>query len=116
MEPPILELKNVSVSYGHHKILDDISFSLEKGDTLAIIGPNGSGKTTLLKAILNIIPYQGKILKNQDIKIGYTPQKLDIERDLPLTINEFLALYPVRARKNYSSKSALELVNLAPSY
>ena len=96
MEPPILELKNVSVSYGHHKILDDISFSLEKGDTLAIIGPNGSGKTTLLKAILNIIPYQGEILKNQDIKIGYTPQKLDIERDLPLTINEFLNLYSVR--------------------
>jgi len=173
MEPPILELKNVSVSYGHHKILDDISFSLEKGDTLAIIGPNGSGKTTLLKAILNIIPYQGEILKNQDIKIGYTPQKLDIERDLPLTINEFLNLYSVRnsipldksrtflrgikpRRKDfnnthssphqqtaeysgkvrdknqgnkisnvvyqtqdqtaYSPKSALELVNLAPSY
>lgn len=47
----ILEVKNLNFSYGDKKILDDISFTIENGEKLVIIGPNGCGKTTLLRLI-----------------------------------------------------------------
>ena len=53
---PILEVTNLSVHFGKLPALDHVSFTIEKQDIIAVIGPNGSGKTTLLKAILGLIP------------------------------------------------------------
>lgn len=65
----MLKLKNVSVKYGNIVILKNISFELNYGENLSIIGANGSGKTTLLNAISKIIPFEGEILfKNLPIK------------------------------------------------
>lgn len=50
----ILNVKNLSYYYGEKKVLDDISFNVEEGDFISILGPNGSGKTTLMKAILGV--------------------------------------------------------------
>ena len=74
----ILEVKNLKVSYNTSPVLEDISFSLDKGDALAVIGPNGSGKTTLFKAILGAMPYEGEIKIAPGARIGYVPQKLDL--------------------------------------
>jgi zinc transport system ATP-binding protein len=87
-----LEIKNLKIYYGKAVALEHISFSLEKGETLAVIGPNGSGKTTLFKSILGALPYEGEIIKAENLKIGYVPQKLDLERDPPLTVEEFFDL------------------------
>ena len=46
-----LEIKNIKKSFGKYEVLKDISFSLEKGEVLSIIGSSGSGKTTLLRCI-----------------------------------------------------------------
>src|SRR3989344_5242096 len=89
---PILEVKNLSVRYGEQNILENISFDLEKGDTLAVIGPNRSGKTTLLRAILGASRYTGEVILSAETRIGYVPQKIDLERDLPITVKEFLTL------------------------
>ena len=60
---PILEVKNLKAAYEKQVVLDNISFSLERGETLAVIGPNGSGKTTLLRLLLREIkPNQGEII------------------------------------------------------
>jgi zinc transport system ATP-binding protein len=114
----ILEVKNLRVALGENVALDNISFALEKGDELAIIGPNGSGKTTLLKAILGVIPYSGNVGRADNIKIGYVPQKLDLERDLPISVREFLGLSEIAedSREHYSPEAALALVNLAPEF
>ena len=48
---PILEVKNIQKAFGETQVLNDISFSLEKGQVLAIIGSSGSGKTTLLRCL-----------------------------------------------------------------
>ena len=48
---PILEVNHINKSFGSTKVLDDISFSLERGQALAIIGSSGSGKTTLLRCL-----------------------------------------------------------------
>ncbi len=85
-----LEVGHLSVSFGEARILDDLSFRVEAGSSLAIIGPNGSGKTVLFKALIGALPATGSIRWAPNTRIGYVPQKLDIERDLPLTGWEFL--------------------------
>lgn len=113
----ILEVKSLKVRYGAQIILEDISFILEKGDTLAIIGPNGSGKTTLLRAILKAVAYEGEISLAGGARIGYVPQKIDLERDLPITVQEFLLLKSKKeASAAYSPRQVLELVNLPADF
>jgi len=92
----ILEIRNLTVKYDGHVILNELNFWVNSGEIVAIIGPNGSGKTTLLKAILGLIPHQGevKILGGPPRlaldSIGYVPQRLDFDRTFPLTVREFL--------------------------
>ncbi len=88
----VLEVENLSVSFNGQKVLDNINFSLNKGEVLAVIGPNGSGKSVLFRALLGLISYSGKISWQSSLKIGYVPQKLAIDRGLPLTVKEFLDL------------------------
>lgn len=86
----LLSVKGLRVKFDSHIILDEISFDLKRDSTLAVIGPNGAGKTCLFKALLGLIPYEGKIEWAKDIKVGYVPQKLSVSKDLPLTVKEFL--------------------------
>ncbi len=86
----ILEVKNLSVSFNDVNIIDDLNFEVNEGDNLAIIGPNGSGKTVLFRALLDTLKYEGEIKWAPNIKIGYVPQRLPIDRTLPLTLREFL--------------------------
>jgi len=88
----VLSVDNLAVSFDNQNVLKDISFSVEKGEVLAIVGPNGSGKSVLFRALLGLIPYSGTVAWNKNLKISYVPQKLSIERDLPLNVEEFLAL------------------------
>ncbi len=90
MEKPILSVKNLNVKFNNHRILEDISFEVKRDDTLAIIGPNGAGKTVLFKCLLGLIQYEGEVKWASDAKIGYVPQRLDVGKDLPLTVEEFL--------------------------
>ena len=65
----ILKVEGLSVSYGDNPaIIEDLSFSLKKGERLAIVGKNGAGKSTLAKALCGFVPCQGKLTyKGQDI-------------------------------------------------
>ena len=85
-----LDVRNLSVSFGQDRVLRDLDFSVDAGSTLAIIGPNGAGKTVLFRALIGTVPYAGSVAWAPGTSIGYVPQKLDIERDLPLTGLEFL--------------------------
>ncbi len=86
----ILEVKNLNVSFNGLGIIEDLNFDVEEGDNLAIIGPNGSGKTVLFRALLKTLKYEGEINWAPGVKIGYVPQRLAIDRTLPLTLKEFL--------------------------
>lgn len=107
----ILSVKNLFVKINGDKILEDINFEVNKGDVLAIIGPNGAGKTILLKSLLKLIPYQGEIKWREKIKIGYVPQRMDIENDIPLTVEEFLRLRKEKIGKE-KIKEVLKFVQL----
>ena len=72
---PILKVENIKKSFGNTEVLRDISFNLEKGEVLSIIGSSGSGKTTLLRC-LNFLefPEQGKIFVDDDILVDFSLQ------------------------------------------
>ena len=86
----VLEVNHLYVRFDHTAILTDLNFTVARGASLAIIGPNGSGKTVLFRALIGAIPYEGTIRWAQGTKFGYVPQKLDIERDLPITGRDLL--------------------------
>lgn len=88
----IVEVKNLSMSYDRVEVLRDISFSLEQGEWLSIVGENGSGKTTLLKGIAGLLPIkEGSIDFGCGVTrqtIGYLPQQTAIQRDFPACVHE----------------------------
>lgn len=86
----ILRISNLSVRFRNESVLDDVSFQLRKGTTLAIMGPNGAGKSTLFRALLSLVPYTGKVEWIGKVKIGYVPQRLSVS-DIPISVKEFLS-------------------------
>jgi zinc transport system ATP-binding protein len=87
----MLIVSELGVESQNKTILEQVSFKVNKGTSLAIVGPNGGGKTTLFRALLNLIPYTGTIKWNDEVRMGYVPQSL-ISTDLPISVEEFLRL------------------------
>jgi zinc transport system ATP-binding protein len=111
-----LEVEHLTVQFGTAEVIRDLSFSVPRGTSLAIIGPNGAGKTVLFKALIGSIPYDGTIRWAEDTKLGYVPQKLDIERDLPLSGRDFLrAKAAISKVSRRDVAAALALVGLEPA-
>lgn len=92
MDQSLLTVSNLTVRINNQVILENFNFDVKKDETVAFIGPNGAGKTVLFRALLGIIPYQGIIKWQKNIKIGYVPQRLYVEPDLPMTTREFFGL------------------------
>ena len=60
---PLLELTSVAIGYGHHRVLEDINLTLERGEIVTLLGANGAGKSTLAKAVSGLLrPLNGSIL------------------------------------------------------
>jgi zinc transport system ATP-binding protein len=85
-----LQISDLNVQFQKDIILEHVHFKIKKGTTLAIVGPNGAGKTMLFKAILNLIPYTGKIEWGEEARIGYVPQNVSV-KDIPISVEEFLS-------------------------
>src|SRR3989338_2825137 len=109
MQETLLDVQNLTVSFDEDEIIDDLSFSVNKGNVIAIVGPNGAGKSVLFRALLGLIPYLGKIEWLPGLKISYVPQKFNIEKDFPLTTREFLHL---KSKDPNKMLAALESVGL----
>ncbi len=111
--PNALEVERLSVRFGRTEVLRDLGFAVPEGSALAVIGPNGAGKTVLFRALVGSIPHEGTIRWAPGTRIGYVPQKLDIERDLPITGRDFLdAKAAVSRTPRADAGRVLELVNL----
>ena len=71
----VLDVRNVSVTYGKKVIFKNINFSIRRGERIALLGHNGVGKTSLLKAIIGKIPYSGTIVLGANVSVGYYSQE-----------------------------------------
>lgn len=107
----ILRVSNLNIEISNQKIIDNLSFRIRRGTTLAIVGPNGAGKTTLFRALLNLVPYSGKVEWNGKVKIGYVPQVLSVH-DIPISVKEFLSL---KGEKESDIDNVLAAVGLESS-
>lgn len=88
---PLIKLENVNLHFGRNHVLQDITTELHKGCITTLIGPNGAGKTTLVRLVLGLLkPQSGQIWREENLKIGYMPQKLQIDNTFPLTVERFL--------------------------
>ncbi len=92
----LIEALDVTVRLDGHEVLTGVSMQVKAGEIVTILGPNGSGKSTLLRALLGILPLAGgTVVRERGLRVGYVPQRLSVERSLPMTVRRFLSL-PVR--------------------
>ena len=87
----LINCRNLELAYDNKTFLSDLSFEINHGDYLCIVGENGSGKSTLMKALLGLIkPVSGEIkfCCAKHSEIGYLPQQTDIQRDFPASVYE----------------------------
>ena len=90
---PLLFGSDISVHSDGKTLLDKVSIAVGEGEIVTIIGPNGGGKTTLVKALLGLRSISsGKVKRRSNLKIGYVPQRLVIDRTLPLTVKRLMTL------------------------
>ncbi len=129
----VIKVKNMSFGFDANLVIDNVSFSVEKGDYLGIIGPNGSGKSTLIKLILGILkPVTGEIyICGQNINrfnkwssLGYISQKANsFNSGFPATVEEvvganlyskisFLKRHKLKSKLKNQIERALELVDM----
>lgn len=110
---PQILVDNISLSYGKKTIISNLSFEIERGDYVAILGENGCGKSTLLKAIIGLKEIdEGNIEFNcNKDRIGYLPQQNETDKMFPSTVYEvvksgslnkkkFLSFYNKEDREN----------------
>lgn len=89
----LIATRNLTLRIGGQTVLRDVDIAVERGEIVTIVGPNGSGKSSLLRALIGALkPASGTITRAADLRIGYVPQKLQIDATLPLTVHGFLNL------------------------
>jgi zinc transport system ATP-binding protein len=78
------------MSYNGHNVLNNLSFTVEEGDFLSVVGENGSGKSTLVKGILSLMKFKGTLefKRLSRRQIGYLPQQTPVAEDFPVTAGE----------------------------
>ena len=88
----LITCQDLCLGYDGREILHGLSFGVEPGDYLCILGENGSGKSTLMRTILGLQkPLSGRILPGDGLKlseIGYLPQQTPVQRDFPASVRE----------------------------
>ncbi len=122
---PIIEFKNISLSYGNRLILDNLNFKINEGQIFGMLGPNGVGKSTIFNLITGLIaPNNGTIkimdqdvtnypiyLRTKKFKVGYVPQYGGFFNDLTLLDNLKAISEIVIDNKNYRSERINYLIS-----
>lgn len=100
---PLIDCKEISVAYENRCIISKLTFSVNEGDYICVVGENGSGKSTLIKTILSLKEtFKGEIVLGNGLEkneIGYLPQQTNIQRDFPASVWEIVLSGCMNKRK-----------------
>ena len=88
----LVKLENAGVYRSSKWLVRGISFEINKGQIVTLIGPNGSGKTTTAKMILNILDTDEGMATSNTSKMAYVPQKINIDWTMPLRVIDFMKI------------------------
>lgn len=90
----IVEISGLTIVHDRHAVLSGLGFAVERATVHCIVGPNGTGKSSLVGALLGQVAFRGEILCHFEKggQIGFVPQTFAVDRTLPVTVDEFLAL------------------------
>lgn len=113
----LLEVTEVSKSFGNHKALNKVSITVPKGSIFGLLGPNGAGKTTLIRVVNQItmpdsgaVTLDGEPLKTQHIKdIGYLPEERGLYKSMKVG-EQALYLAQLKGLKQNRSQKALKIL------
>lgn len=107
----LVTAKNIFYQRGGRKIIHNVDLTLKKGLIYTLIGPNGAGKSTLVKLLIGLNkPDQGSIERNKSLRVGYVPQKIQLDKNLPLTVERFLSFANSRASSKDKAKAEIQSV------
>ena len=99
----LFECKKVSFGYENQQVIKDLSFQVQEGEYVCVVGENGSGKSTLIKGLLGLIPAgSGQVNYGKEILnhvIGYLPQQTSSQKDFPATVWEVILSGCLSTRK-----------------
>jgi ABC-type Mn2+/Zn2+ transport system ATPase subunit len=113
-EGAILEVDDVGVQYGATRVLYNVSFTVQRGELIGVIGPNAAGKSTMFKAICGLVNHTGNVEVNgvhchhrtDRMDIAYIPQRNDADLTFPISVGELVMAGRRRFRHWYSRPSA----------
>lgn len=89
----LLACRELSVRRDGRWLIRDVDLEVRRGEIVSIVGPNGGGKTTLIKTLLGIErPTAGRVIRDPGLHVGYVPQRLAIDRTMPLTVERLMTL------------------------
>lgn len=89
----LISLNSVTLGYDGKIVLRDIDLTVKRGEIITIVGPNGSGKTSMMRALIGaLVPTTGSIVRSRALRLGYVPQKLNIDHSFPITLRRFLSV------------------------
>lgn len=122
----IISCNNITVHNERTLALDNVSFTVKKGEFLTIVGENGAGKSTLSRVILGItVPEEGSVTVDGSVKgkIGYLPQQSSAQRDFPASVYEVVLsgnigatkLFPFYSRAQKArARGYMEMLGISP--
>lgn len=90
---PLITTRDVCLHYGADVVLHDIDFAIGEREIVTLLGPNGSGKSSFLRILIGALkPTAGRVDRSPGLRIGYVPQRLSIDANLPMSVMRFLRL------------------------
>jgi ABC-type Mn2+/Zn2+ transport system ATPase subunit len=117
MKTKIIELKNITVGYFKHIVLENANLEVYNTDFIAIVGPNGAGKTTLIRTILRKLKVlDGEVVYYDKISFGYVPQIAAVEEIFPFTVNEVIQMGLYHKLKFLDKKDVEDAINEVLDY